>query len=48
MGGVKAAPIAGKVMQRYLLGTMPAGMNNQLPLASLHDTVNNIMNIQEQ
>ena len=48
MGGVKAAPIAGKVMQQYLLGNMPKSGNSQLPLASMDDTVKNISNTQEQ
>jgi penicillin-binding protein 2 len=48
MGGVKAAPIAGKVMQRYLLGNMPLRGNSQAPLASMNDTIKNILNTQEQ
>jgi penicillin-binding protein 2 len=39
MGGVKAAPIAGKVMQRYLLSEKPPATNNQLASTSMDDTV---------
>ena len=48
MGGVKAAPIAGKVMQRYLLGDMPVRVNSHPPLASRNDTVKNILSTREQ
>ena len=39
MGGVKAAPIAGMVMQKYLLGEMPLKTNNQPPAVLVNDTL---------
>jgi penicillin-binding protein 2 len=39
MGGVKAAPIAGKVMQKYLLNEIQLKANNQPPAVLMNDTL---------
>jgi penicillin-binding protein 2 len=47
-GGAKAAPIAGKVMQKYLLGEIPLKAINHLNTASMNDTVKHSFNTREQ
>jgi penicillin-binding protein 2 len=37
-GGTKAAPIAGKMMQKYIFGDLPLKANSHLPAASPNDT----------
>jgi penicillin-binding protein 2 len=37
-GGTKAAPIAGKMMQKYIFGDLPLKANSLLPAASPNDT----------
>ena len=37
-GGTKAAPIAGKMMQKYIFGDLPLKANSRLPAASPNDT----------
>jgi penicillin-binding protein 2 len=39
-GGAKAAPIAGKMMQKYIFGELPLKGSSRLPEASLNDTTN--------
>ncbi len=39
-GGTKAAPIAGKMMQKYIFGDLPLKRSTRLPVASLNDTTN--------
>jgi len=39
-GGAKAAPIAGKMMQKYIFGDLPLKRSSRLPAASLNDTTN--------
>jgi penicillin-binding protein 2 len=43
-GGTKAAPIAGKVMQKYIFGDLPLKENTNPPAASLNDTTNQLYN----
>ena len=47
-GGAKAAPIAGKMMQKYIFGDLPLKANNRLPAASRNDTLNHSIMTQEQ
>ena len=47
-GGTKAAPIAGKMMQKYIFGDLPLKANNRLPAASRNDTLNHSIKTQEQ
>jgi hypothetical protein len=39
MGGVKAAPIAGKVMQKYLQGEMPPKIDNHPPEGLVNNSI---------
>jgi penicillin-binding protein 2 len=48
MGGVKAAPIAGKVMQRYIFGDMTSLATSHPPALSMNDTVKQSMNTRKQ
>ena len=43
-GGTKAAPIAGKVMQKYICGELPLQANSSPPAASLDDTTKHLYN----
>lgn len=47
-GGTKAAPIASKVMQKYIFGDLPLKVNNHTPSASPNDTTNHSFDTQEQ
>jgi penicillin-binding protein 2 len=47
-GGAKAAPIAGKVMQKYLLGEIPLQVTNYPTVISMNDTVKHSFNAREQ
>jgi penicillin-binding protein 2 len=46
-GGAKAAPIAGKMMQKYIFGELPLKANSHLPAASLNDTSIHPLNTRE-
>jgi penicillin-binding protein 2 len=48
MGGVKAAPIAGKVMQRYIFGELPLKANSDSSGVSLNGTTEHSFNTREQ
>ena len=48
MGGVKAAPIAGKVMQKYIYGELPLKVNSTPRTASLNDTTQRLINTRER
>ncbi|MGD0038326.1 MAG: penicillin-binding protein 2, partial [Bacteroidota bacterium] len=48
MGGVKAAPIAGRVMQQYLLAETPLNTNGNLGTTLLNDATKHSFNTQER
>jgi penicillin-binding protein 2 len=48
MGGVKAAPIAGRVMQQYLLAEIPLNTNSNAGAALLNDTSKHSFNIKKR
>ena len=48
MGGVKAAPIAGRVMQQYLLAEIPLNTNSNPGAALLNDTSKHSFNIKKR
>jgi penicillin-binding protein 2 len=48
MGGVRAAPIAGKVMQRYIFGESPSTASSQPPAIATADSANHSMTTREQ
>jgi penicillin-binding protein 2 len=48
MGGVKAAPIAGRVMQQYLLAEIPPNTNSNAGAALLNDTSKHSFNIKKR
>ena len=48
MGGVKAAPIAGRVMQQYLLPEMPLNTNSNKGAALLNDTSKHSFNTKKR
>jgi penicillin-binding protein 2 len=47
-GGAKAAPIAGKVMQKYIFGELPLIANSRPHATSQNDTTKHSLNIREQ
>lgn len=47
-GGAKAAPIAGKVMQKYIFGELPLIANSRPRANSQNDTTKHSLNIREQ
>jgi penicillin-binding protein 2 len=47
-GGTKAAPIAGKVMQKYIFGELPLKANSRPRAAAMNDTTKHLFNTREQ
>jgi penicillin-binding protein 2 len=47
-GGTKAAPIAGKVMQKYIFGELPLKANSRPRAAAMNDTTKHSFNTREQ
>ena len=47
-GGAKAAPIAGKVMQKYIFGELPLKANSRIPVVTLNDTTKHLLNTRKQ